>query len=109
MSWPIRGSARWFGAASSRGALPRRRTPPQTDIEELSLWTAQPFFSAPAPASFTAAVSAELDANNDRHANAVQGVMPGWVEGSVLTAEAKALPRPFPDEMSQWSVEPNQE
>jgi hypothetical protein len=39
--------------------------PPKTDMEELSSWTAQPFFSATAPASFTAAVSAELDATND--------------------------------------------
>ena len=31
-------------------------------------------FPAPAPASFIAAVSAELDASNDRHANAVQAV-----------------------------------
>ena len=82
---------------------------PQLDIEELSSWTAQPFFSATAPASFTAAVSAELDANNDRHANAVQGVMPGWVGGSVLTAATQAPPRPVPGGVTQWSVEPNQE
>jgi hypothetical protein len=83
--------------------------PPQTNIEKLSSWTAQPFFSVTAPASFTAAVSDELDANNDRHTNAVQGVMPGWVEGSVLRAAAQAPPRPLPGGVTQWSFEPNQE
>ncbi len=80
---------------------------PQTDDKGLSEWSAQPFFSAPAPASFIAAVSAELDANDDRHANAGQGIMPGWAEGSVLMAQAPAIPSPPSDGNTQWSVEPD--
>jgi hypothetical protein len=79
----------------------------QIEAEELSTWSAQTLFSAPAPASLIAAVSAELDANNDRHANAVQGVMPGWTEGSGLTAQAPAPPSSSSGGNKQWSVEPD--
>ncbi len=63
----------------------------QKEVEELSARSAQLLFSTPAPASFIAAVCVELDANNDRHANAVtvQGVIPGWTEASGLTLAAQ--------------------
>ena len=70
-------------------------TSPQMDIKELSAWSAQPFFSVPAPASLIAAVSAELDANNDRHADAMQGILPGWAEASGLAAKAPSPPLPL--------------
>ena len=79
----------------------------QIEVEELSAWSAQPLFTAPAPASFIAAVSAELDANNDRHANAVQGVMPGWSEASGLPALTPPPPPPLSGSKPQWSVEPD--
>ena len=67
----------------------------QTDVEELSAWSAQPLFSAPAPASLIAAVSAELDASNDRHADAVQGVMSGSAEWSAPTLPASGSSPPL--------------
>jgi hypothetical protein len=51
-------------------------------------------------------VSADLDANNDHHADAVQSAMIGWVEGSVLTVQAP-VPSPSSDGNTQWSVEPD--
>ena len=79
----------------------------QTDVEELSAWSAQPLFSAPAPASLIAAVSAELDASNDRHADAVQGVMSGSAEWSAPTLPASGSSPPPPGCSTQWSVEPD--
>lgn len=79
---------------------------PQVDVEELSAWSAHPFFSTPAPASLIAAVSAELDASNDRHAEAVQGVMPGWAEGLAPT-QASAFSPHSPGGNPQWSIEPD--
>ena len=64
-----------------------------TDATELSAWSAKPLFSAPAPASLVAAVSVELDASNDRHADAAQGVMPGWAE-SLAPALAASVSSP---------------
>ena len=79
----------------------------QMDIKELSAWSDQPFFSVPAPASLIAAVSAELDANNDRHADAMQGILPGWAEASGPAAKAPSPPSPSSGSNMQWSVEPD--
>ena len=82
----------------------------QTGVEELSAWSAQPLFSAPAPASLIAAVSEELDASNDRHADAVQGVMPGSAEWSAPTlppSGSSPPPSQAPGCSTQWSVEPD--
>ena len=82
----------------------------QTGVEELSAWSAQPLFSAPAPASLIAAVSAELNASNDRHADAVQGVMPGsaeWSAPKLPPSGSSPPPSQAPGCSTQWSVEPD--
>jgi endonuclease/exonuclease/phosphatase family metal-dependent hydrolase len=67
----------------------------------------KPLFSAPAPASLVAAISAELDASNDRHADATQGVLPGWAERLAPTLPASASPPPSLGSSTQWSAEPD--
>jgi hypothetical protein len=106
----------------TEGRCPVVAAPPQTDVEELSArtccpcgqldrmrtwlsaWTAQPSFSAPAPASFTAAVSAELDANNDRHATRCRASCPAGLRTRCrfLTdpRRAQAPPGPPPTPLS---------
>ena len=78
-----------------------------TDATELSAWSTKPLFSSPAPASFVAAVSAELDASNDRHADAAQGVMPGWAESLAPALAASVSPPPSLGNSTQWSAEPD--
>ena len=54
-----------------------------------------------------AAVSVELDASNDRHADAAQGVMPGWAESLAPTLPASVSRPPSLASSTQWSAELN--